>query len=171
MTRRRIWWAIPLLVIAVSLFAVPALAQGQTTVTGAGGGVYPAGTTIKGGSISALKGVTLTGLTFGMGVALPGDSTANGNFESTLVGTSAKGLPRNIVVEGNVTSGSGQAGGSANYTGICTVNPGDGTATLTGVPFTVNVAKLPNGAWGITLTLSSTSLPAATVTSGSVTIK
>ena len=171
MTRRRIWWAMPLMAIAVSLFAVPALAQGQTTVTGAGGGVYPAGTTIKGGSISALKGVTLTGLTFGMGVALPGNSTANGNFESTLIGTSAKGLPRNIVVEGNATSGSGQAGGPANYAGICTVNPGDGTATLTGVPFTVAVAKLPNGAWGITLTLSSSSLPVATVTSGSVTVK
>ena len=171
MTRRTVWWATPLLVIAVSLFALPALAQSQTTVTGAGGGVYPAGTTIKGGSISALKGVTLSSLTFGMGVALPGNSTANGNFESTLIGTSAKGLPRNIVVEGNATSGSGQAGGPANYAGICTVNPGDGTATLTGVPFTVAVAKLPNGAWGITLTLSSSSLPAATVTSGSVTVK
>ena len=171
MTRRRIWWAMPLLVIAVSLFALPALAQSQTTVTGAGGGVYPAGTTLKGGSISALKGVTLSSLTFGMGVALPGNSTANGNFESTLIGTSAKGLPRNIVVEGNASSGSGQAGGPANYAGICAVNPGDGTATLTGVPFTVAVAKLPNGAWGITLTLSSSSLPAATVTSGSVTVK
>ena len=99
MTRRTVWWAIPLLVIAVSLFAVPTLAQSQqTTVTGAGSGVYPAGTTIKSSSLSALKGVTLTSLTFGMGVALPGDGTANGTFESTLIGTSAKGQPRNIVV-------------------------------------------------------------------------
>ena len=171
MTRRRIWWAIPLLAISLSLFALPTLAQSQTTVTGAGGGVYPAGTTIKGGSISALKGVTLSSLTFGMGVALPGNNTANGTFESTLIGTSAKGLPRNIVVEGNASSGSGQAGGPANYAGTCTVNPGDGTAPLTGVPFTVAVAKLPNGAWGLTLTLGTTGLPVATVTSGSVTVK
>ena len=171
MTRRTVWWAIPLLVIAVTLFAVPTLAQSQTTVTGAGAGVYPAGTTFKSGSLSALKGVTLTGLSFGMGVALPGDGTANGSFESTLIGTSAKGLPRNIVVEGNATSGSGQAGGPANYAGICTVNPGDGTPSLTGVPFTVIVAKLPNGAWGLTLTLGTTGLPVATVTSGSVTVK
>jgi hypothetical protein len=171
MTRRTVWWAIPLLAIAVTLFAVPALAQSQTTVTGAGAGAFPAGTTFKSSSLSALKGVTLTGLSFGMGVALPGDGTANGSFESTLIGTSAKGLPRNIVVEGNATSGSGQAGGPANYAGICTVNPGDGTAPLTGVPFTVIVAKLPNGAWGLTLTLSTTGLPVATVTSGSVTVK
>jgi len=171
MTRRTVWWAISLLAIAVSLFALPTLAQSQTTVTGAGGGVFPAGTTFKGGAISALQGVTLTGLTFGMGVALPGDGTANGTFESTLIGTSAKGLPRNIVVEGNASSGSGQAGGPANYAGICTVNPGDGTPTLTGVPFTVIVAKLPNGAWGLTLTLGTTGLPVATVTSGSVTVK
>jgi hypothetical protein len=172
MTGRTVWWAIPLVVIAVFLFALPTLAQSQqTTVTGAGSGVYPAGTTIKSSSLSALKGVTLTSLTFGMGVALPGDGTANGTFESTLIGTSAKGLPRNIVVEGNATSGSGQAGGPANYAGTCTVNPGDGTAPLTGVPFTVVVAKLPNGSWGLTLTLSTTGLPAATITSGSVTIK
>lgn len=171
MTRRTVWWAIPLLAIAMSLFAVPALAQNATTVTGAGGGVYPAGTTFTAGSISALNGVTLSGLTFGMGVALPGDGTANGSFESTLIGTSATGLPRNIVVEGNPTSGSSQAGGPANYTGTCTVNPGDGTPSLTGVPFAVVVAKLPNGAWGLTLTLGTTGLPAATVTSGSVTVK
>ena len=165
MTRRTIWWAIPLLAITVSLFAVPTLAQsGQTTVTGAGRGVFPAGV--------AFNGVSLSSLTFGMGVALPGDGMANGAFESTLVGTSATGLPRNIVVEGNAASGSGQTGGPANYTGICTVNPGDGTPPLTGVPFTVIVAKLPNGAaWGLTLTLGATGLPAATVTSGSVTVK
>ena len=171
MTRRTVWWAIPLLAIAISLFALPTLAQSQTTVTGAGAGVYPAGTTIKSSSLSALKGVTLTSLTFGMGVALPGDGTANGTFESTLIGTSSKGQPRNIVVEGNAARGSGQAGGQANYAGTCTVNPGDGTPPLTGVPFTVTVAKLPNGTRGLTLTLGTTGLPVATVTSGSVTVK
>jgi hypothetical protein len=151
MTRRRIWWAIPLMAITLSLFALPTLAQSQTMVTGAGGGVYPVGTTFTAGSFSALTGVTLSGLTFGMGVALPGDGTANGSFEST--------------------SGSGKAGGPATYSGLCSVNPGDGTQTLNGVPFTVTMAKLPNGAWGVTLTLGTTGLPAAAVTSGSVTVK
>ena len=172
MTRRTIWWAIPqLAMIAVSLFAVPTLAQSQTTATGAGAGVYPSGTTIKGGSISAIRGVTVTNLTFGAGIAMPGEGTANGTFESTLVGTSANGTPRNIVVEGNATSGSGQLGGPANYSGISRVNPGDGTPTLTGVPFTVAMAPLPNRQWSLTLTLGTTRLPAASVTTGSVTVK
>lgn len=180
MTKRMIWGAILTLAIALSGFSLAisasgfsmsAPAQNATTVTGAGAGTYPTGTTFKAGSISALKGVTLSGLTFGTGVALPGDGTANGAFESTLIGTSSKGLPRNIVVEGNANSGSGQTGGPANYSGVCTVDPGDGTAPLTGVPFALVVAKLPNGAWGLTLTLGTTGLPAATVTKGSVTIK
>lgn len=164
MTRRTIWWAIPLMAIAVSLFSLSTLAQnGQTTVTGAGGGVFPAG--------AAFNGVSLSSLSFGMGVALPGDGTANGVFESTLVGTSATGLARSIVVVGDPTSGSGQVNGPATYSGLCSVNPGDGTPSLKGVPFTVTVAKLPNGNWGLTLTLGATSLPAATVTAGSVTVK
>jgi len=164
MTRRTNWWAIPLLAIAVSLFSLSTLAQNsQTTVTGAGGGLFPAG--------AAFNGVSLSSLSFGMGVALPGDSTANGAFETTLVGTSATGLARNIVVVGDPTSGSGKAGGPATYSGLCSVNPGDGTPTLNGVPFTVTMATLPDGKWGLALTLGATSLPAASVNTGSVTVK
>jgi hypothetical protein len=164
MTRRRIWWAIPLMAIAVSLFSLLTLAQnGQSTVTGAGGGVFPAGATFN--------GVSLSSLSLGMGVALPGDGTANGAFETTLAGTSATGLTRSIVVVGAPTSGSGQVGGPATYSGLCSVDLGDGTPPLKGVPFTVTMAALPDGKWGLALTLGVTRLPAASVNSGSVTIK
>ncbi len=160
MTRRTILWAIPLL----ALFSLSALAQsGQRTVTGAGGGVFPAG--------AAFSGVSLSSLSFGMGVALPGDGTANGPFESTLIGTSATGMPRSILVEGDASSGSVQVGGPATYSGLCTVNLGDGTPSLTAVPFTVTLATLPDGKWGLALTLGATRLPAATVSAGSVTVK
>lgn len=164
MTRRTNWWAIPLLAIAVSLFSLSTLAQnGQTTVTGAGGGVFPAG--------AAFNGVSLSSLSFGMGVVLPGDGTANGAFETTLAGTSATGIARSIVVVGDPTSGSGKLGGPATYSGLCSVNPGDGTPTLNAVPFTVTMATLPDGKWGLTLTLGTTRLPAAAVNTGSVTVK
>jgi hypothetical protein len=171
MTRQKTWWAIPLAVIAICLLSLLTLArisesmpaQSQTAVTAAGGGLFPAG--------AAFNGVSLSSLSFGIGVALPGDGTANGAFESTLVGTSATGIARNIVVVGNPTSGSGQAGGPATYSGLCRVDPGDGTPALNGVPFTVTVATLPDGKWGLTLTLGATRLPAAAVTKGSVTIK
>ncbi len=171
MTRRKIWWAIPLLAIA-TLFSLSTLARvsepmmqapSQTAVTGAGGGVFPAG--------AAFNGVSLSSLTFGMGVSLPGDGAANGAFESTLVGTTATGIARNIVVVGDPTSGSSQAGGPATYAGLCSVDLGDGTPPLTAVPFTVAVATLPDGSWGLTLTLGATRLPAAAVTTGSVTVK
>ena len=153
-----------MMAIAVSLFSLSALAQnGQTTVTGAGGGVFPAG--------AAFNGVSLSSLSFGIGVALPGDGTANGAFETTLAGTSATGIARSIVVVGDPTSGSGQVGGPATFSGLCSVDPGDGAPALKGVPFTVTMATLPDGKWGLTLTLGATRLPAAPVNTGSVTVK
>lgn len=171
MTTRKIRWAIPVVAIAVCLLSLSTLARisesmqapSQTAVTGAGGGVFPAGATFS--------GVSLSSLSFGMGVALPGDGTANGAFESTLVGTSATGIARRIVVVGDPTRGSAQAGGPATYSGVCSVDPGDGTPALKGVPFTVTVTTLPDGKWGLTLTLGATSLPPAAVTTGSVTVK
>ncbi|HKZ78854.1 MAG TPA: hypothetical protein VJ124_11170 [Pyrinomonadaceae bacterium] len=136
-------------------------AQSQTAVTGAGGGVLPAG--------AAFNGVSLSSLSFGMGVALRGDGTANGAFESTLVGTSATGVASSIVVVGDPTSGSAQVGGPATYSGLCSVDLGDGAPPLSNVPFTVTMAKLPDGKWDLTLTLGATRLPAAAVTAGSVT--
>jgi len=104
-----------------------------------------------------------------MGVALRGDGTANGAFESTLVGTSATGVASSIVVVGDPTSGSAQVGGPATYSGLCSVDLGDGAPPLSNVPFTVTMAKLPDGKWDLTLTLVATRLPAAAVTAGSVT--
>lgn len=161
MTRRTIWLVILLLVIAVSGFSLSP--QGETTLTGAGGAAFPAG--------AIFNAVSLSSMSFGMGVVIPGDGTANGTFESTLVGTSATGIARNIVVVGQPTTGSGQANGAATYAGTCSVDPGDGTQTLTGVPFTLTVAKLPDGKQGLTLILGATSLPAAPVNTGSVTVK
>jgi hypothetical protein len=171
MTRRKIWWAIPLVASAVCLVSLstlarisePMQAQSQTTVTAAGSGVFSTGT--------AFNGVALSTLTFGMGVQLPGDGTANGGFESTLTGTSATGIARSIVVVGEPTNGLRQAADGATYVGTCRVDLGDGTPALTGVPFTVTVALLPNGNWGLSLTLGATPLPTATVATGSVTVK
>ena len=163
MTKRTIRRAITLVAIAVSVSSASALAQSQPSVAGAGAGVFPAG--------ALLNGVSLSALSFGMGVViLTNDGTATGTFESTLTGTSLLGR-RNIVVVGNLTSGSGQAGGPATYSGLCSIDLGDGTPLLRGLPFTVIAARLPNTQWGLTLLLGLTLLPAATVNTGSVTIQ
>jgi hypothetical protein len=163
MTERTIRWAITLVAIAASLSSASALAQSQTSVAGAGAGVFPGG--------ASFNGVSLSALSFGMGaVILTNDGTATGTFESTLIGTSLLGRI-NIVVVGNLTRGSGQAGGPATYSGLCSIDLGNGTPLLRGLPFTVTVARLPNTQWGLTLILGLTLLPAATVNTGSVTIQ
>lgn len=133
----------------------------STTLTAAGSGVFPTGTTFS--------GVALSGLRFGIGVELPGDGTANGFFDLTLVGASAIGTARSIVVDGYATSGS-KVDGRTTYAGTCTVNLGDGTPPLTAVPYAISVTKLLDGNYAITVTLDATSLPAAAVTSGSITV-
>ena len=160
-TKRTIRWAITLVAITASVSPASALAQSQTTVAGAGAGVFPVG--------ASFNGVSLSALSFGMGV-LTSDGTATGTFESTLTGTSLLGR-RNIVVVGNLTSGSGQAGGPATYSGLCSIDLGDGTPLLTGLPFTFTAARLPNSHWGLTLLLGPTLLPAAAVNTGTITIQ
>jgi len=130
---------------------------------GDGAGIFPQG--------ALFNGVSLSALSFGIGaVILTNDGTATGTFESTLTGTSLLGR-RNIVVVGNLTHGSGQVGGPATYSGLCSIDLGDGTPLLTGLPFMVTAARLPNTQWGLTLLLGLALLPAAPVNTGIVTIQ
>ncbi|MBA2526166.1 MAG: hypothetical protein H0V18_10365 [Pyrinomonadaceae bacterium] len=54
----------------------------------------------------------------------------------------------------------------ADFSGIATVDLGDGTAPLPGVPFSVSTT-----AGNVVLAIKSTTLPAAGLTSGAVTIE
>lgn len=205
MTRRAIWWTIPLMLMAMSLFSLATLAQKgaalvrlampqnkvahsltparlnfdvapmthesvanssaiQTLVTGAGAAVIPAGTTFSGMTVSRLR--------FGMGVTLHGDGTADGFFTTTIVGLSVTGAAREIVVQGEAASGSAvQTNGLTSYAGTCTLDLGDGTVTQTGVPYTLTLATLPDGRTSLTLAVAGTSLPAAAITTGSITVR
>ncbi len=153
-----------LLVGAVALLSpTSAVAQTETMVTAGAAGVFPTGATFN--------GVPLNGLRFGIGVTISSDGSAAGNFQTTLLGTSALGQPQEIVVEGKASSGSVPAAGTASFWGVGTVNMGDGTPTIPDVPFTVTVAPNAEGKGTLTLILGITSLPAATVTEGSMTVK
>ncbi len=151
-----------IIALAFSLAGTPAFAQEDTFVTGAGAGVYPADT--------SFNSVPLSGLTFGMGVTIAG-GTAAGQFQTTLLGTSALGQPQEIVVEGKPTSGSSSSATTATFSGTTTIDMGDGTAPLTGVPFTVTIVTNADGQGSLTLVLGSTTLPAATINEGTMAIK
>ena len=148
------------LAVALVLSAAPAnvLAAGDTTVIGAGAGVYPSGT--------QLSGITLSGLQFGQGVLIFADGSADGDFDAVLLGTSILGASQNITVEGKVTAGAANADGSVTFSGTATVDMGDGTLPAVGVPLTVTATTE-----GLQLTLGASILPLAALTAGTISIE
>jgi hypothetical protein len=150
-----------MLVMAIQ-WPAPVDAQTGTDVTGAGAGVFPPGASYLGIPLNALK--------LGMGLTVASGSSAVGQFQITLVGISALGLEQDIQVEGKATSGSSGAN-TAIFSGTCTVEMGDGTPPLPGVPFTAVVVTNAEGTGSLALTLAATNLPAATVNEGHMTIR
>jgi hypothetical protein len=164
MSKRLAAYAAAILLIAFALIPLSANTHQITvvSVTAAAKGTFPGGTTYK--------GVPLSGLRFGSGVEIPGDTSATGEFQATLLGTSTGGQPQNIIVEGNVSSGS--AGSStATFSGMCSVDMADGTPTSKNVLFTVTITTNAEGTGTVALKLGTTSLPTATVNEGSMTIQ
>jgi len=136
----------------------PAAAQDAAGVSGAAEATLPDGATFN--------GIPLRGLTLGQGLFIAPDGSATGQFQAVLLGTSLLGAAQNITVEGEVGGGSVGADGSATFSGTATVDMGDGTLPLPGVPFTVTAS-----AGSLGLILNAVALPTATVTAGSLTVK
>ena len=144
--------------LASLMAPAPVAAQDAAGVTGAAEAAFPNG--------AAFNGVPLKGLTLGQGLFIAQDGSATGQFQAVLLGTSPLGTPQNVTVEGEVGGGSVAADGSATFSGTATVDMGDGTLALPGVPFAVTVS-----AGSLGLILNAVALPTATVTAGSITIK
>src|SRR5947208_9134001 len=144
--------------LASLIAPAPAAAQDATGVTGAAEASLPDGATFN--------GIPLRGLTLGQGMYIAQDGWATGQFQAVLLGTSPLGTPQNVTVEGEVGGGSVGVDGSATFSGTATVDMGDGTLPLPGVPFAVTVS-----AGSLGLILNAVALPTATVTAGSITIK
>src|SRR2546426_4255589 len=132
---------------------VPVAAQDAAGVTGAAEAAFPNG--------AAFNGVPLKGLTLGQGMFIAQDGSATGQFQAVLLGTSPLGTPQNVTVEGEVRGGSVGADGSATFSGSATVDMGDGTLPLPGVPFTVTLSA---GRLGVVLHAGA--LPTAAGTAG-----
>jgi hypothetical protein len=151
--------AATILAAAAVFWGSPLAAQSDTSLTvGAGAGVYPSGT--------SFSGIPISGLQFGMGVDLPAGGPAAGQFQTILLGLSALGQDQLITIEGEVNSGTVKADGSSTFSGVCTVDMGDGTLPLKDVPFTVTAT-----ATSLLLVIGATNLPAAPVSEGGITIR
>ena len=144
-------------VLGLATLTAPAAAQDAVGVTGAGEATFPDG--------ASFNGISLKGLTLGQGMFIAPDGSATGQFQAVLLGSSLLGTPQNITVEGEVGSGSVGADGSATFSGTATVDMGDGTLPLPGVPFTVTIS-----AGSLGLTLNAVTLPTAALNAGSITV-
>lgn len=155
----RLGLALAAMVGLASLMApAPVAAQDAASVTGAAEATLPDG--------ASFNGVPLKGLALGLGISIARDGSAKGQVHAVLEGTSLLGRPQEIVVEGEVRAGSVAADGGATVSGTATVNMGDGTVPLPGVPFTATAST-----GSLKLILDATSLPTATLTAGSITVK
>jgi hypothetical protein len=144
--------------LASVMMPAPVAAQDDAAgVTGAGEAMFS--------SSATFKGIPLTGLRLGQGLFIAQDGSAIGQFHAVLRGTSILGQAQDIVVEGKVSTGAAESG-SVTFGGTATVDLGDGTLALPDVPFTVTASM-----GGLQLVLDATTLPAAMLTAGSITIK
>ena len=150
-----------LIVLAVCVLLVP---SARTTTVGERNLVGAARATF--GQTAMLGTCLVKNVEVGTGVFIEPDGSASGVYSAVLNGKSLLGALQQIKIEGNVLQGDVMPNGQTFFSGVATVNLGDGTPTVSGVPFSVIVS-------GETLRLSilSTNLPAAQVTSGAISIE
>jgi hypothetical protein len=146
------------IVLGLAITTASVLADNdEHSVTAALNGVFDAG--------AELGPVVLEGIEVGTGVFIEADGSASGTFHAVLQG-SALGSPREITVEGKVSAGSIGPDGRAAFSGTASVDLGDGTPPLPSVAFSVIA-----GEDGVVLAIDSTTLPAAGLKAGAVTIE
>lgn len=150
------------IIVVAMLWPASVSAQTETSVTGTGAGVLPEG--------AVYLGLPLSSVSLGMGLGVAGNWAA-GQLQVTLTGTTVLGVEQDIVVEGQATASTPSIPGTASFSGTCTVDPGDGSPPLPGVPFLALVRANLDGTGSLTLSLGGTSLPAAPISEGYVTVQ
>jgi hypothetical protein len=128
---------------------------GANTVTSAGAGVFPAG--------ASFQAVELAGGTFGIGVQTDGLGAAKGDLELQLNGTSLIGLAQWITVTGWITGATQNADGSMAFSGTGTLDMGDGSAPVGGLPLTATLT-----ATSLSVTIGGNAIPSLPKSDGSI---
>lgn len=153
---------VTLIVIGMVAFAfapAPTMAAAEGgTITGTDNGIFPAGT--------SLGAVALSSLQLGTGVIVDPDNSAVGCFHIVLSGRSPLGKPQEITVEGKVSQGAVSENGTASFSGIATLDLGNGAPLQAGVPFSVTTTS-----GSLSLTIGSTTLSPASLNEGGITIE
>ena len=149
-----------LMIVGIAMVAytpTSTAASDEGAVTGIGTGSFPSG--------ANFAGVGLSSFEIAAGVLTEADGSASGVFHAVLTGRTLLGGARNITLEGNVTQGTATLG-SGNFSGLASLDLGDGVPAVSGVPFHV---ETQGGA--LALTIQSTALPSAGFTQGGLDIE
>jgi len=152
-----------LTVLLIAVLAIAGSAYADTSTTASAQGTYPSGT--------SFNGVPLGGLQIASGVITAADGAAEGHLAISLIGVSVLGAPPQVIsVEASATGGTQTAPNVSTISGTCTIDLGTGTPPLTGVPFLATITTDANSQGTVALVLGATTLPAATIGDGSMTI-
>ena len=150
-----------LIILALCVLFAPSAKTttvGERHVTGAARATFGQGATLGTCIVKSLE--------LGTGVFIGPDGSASGVYSAVLTGTSLLGQSQQIKIEGTVLQGDVMPNGQTFFSGIATVNLGDATPTLSGVPFTVTTSDNT-----VRLSVLSTNLPAAQLTSGVISVE
>ena len=153
------------IILAVAGSAFAQTVPPDTSMTAAAQGSYPAGT--------AFNGIPLTGFTIGNGAIIYGDGTgAEGHVGISLLGpTLPVGGQQVINIDAVISGGSSTAANLATVNGTATVDLGNGTAPLTGVPIVITISANPDdGSGTVGIVLGATTLPTSAISDGTMTV-
>jgi hypothetical protein len=151
-------------ILIVGLFVLLAIAKPGIAASESGTVTGAARTTFT--SAASFNSIALSGFDVGTGIFIEPDGSATGSFNAVLLGHTLLGQPQQIVLDGIVFEGAIAPDGRAYVNGVATVNLGNGLPALRGIPFRVTTATN-----GVLLTIGSTALPVAQVTTGTISVE
>ena len=160
--KRNTFFPSALIGLALLCAASAAVAQTpETSVTGAAGGVYPTNT--------VFNGVPIRGLEVGYGVSVA--TPTRGQLSVVLLGVPVGEVQQRIAIAGQATAGQRFAPTVAAFSGTVTIDMGNGTPPLLGVPFTATVTTDTNGRGTLGLVIGANNLPTVPINEGSQTVE
>ena len=152
-----------ILLVAMLAIAGSAYAQSDTSATAAAQGTYPDGTTFGGVAINALQIASAS--------IIAADGTADGQITVSLIGPpNPLGVQQKVTIEVDVSGGTKTAANVATIRGTCSIDMGNGTPVISGVPFVATITTTADHLGTVGLTIGTTSLPNGTINDGTMTI-
>jgi hypothetical protein len=133
-------------------------ATAANVITADGAGEFATGATFQ--------GIALAGGTFGIAVQTNTDTSAEGDLELQLNGSSLAGLSQWITITGWITSGTVNPDNSVSLSGTGTLDMGDGTIPAGGLPLVATIT-----ATNVQVTIGGNAVPTLPKSDGWITVE